>query len=36
MVKEDPRSIRVLREESEQFILTTSSSPGLTEKHSGE
>lgn len=30
MVKEDPRSIRVLREES------TSSSPGLTEKHSGE
>lgn len=36
MVMGDPKSTRVLKEESEQFILTTSSFPGLIEKHSGE
>lgn len=36
MVTGDPKSTRVLRVESEQFILTTSSFSGLTEKHSDE
>lgn len=36
MMMGDPKSTTVLREENEQFILTTSSFPGLTKMHSGE
>lgn len=36
MITGDPKSTRVLREESEQFILTAPSFPGVTEVHSGE